>query len=153
MLFVLVASTGQCIAGLGHNAAIYGHIVEIGIFGFLVAVFFFLTTCVFAALLMLERYKRRLAARVKTREVESQRPTTYTCKASQPRCAPSQSTPYGRGSLACRRRQGQMHCYTVAALGRGRVDVVCRHTMYAERPNTRPRSASLLLRWEYYTNT
>ena len=45
----------------------------------------FLTACVLAALLILERWKRRLAAHVEARNVGSQSPTTFTRKASQSR--------------------------------------------------------------------
>ena len=88
MLVCSVASTDQRTAGLGNNAGNLGPCVEIGVFGFLVAAFFFLTTCVLVALLMLERWKRRLAARVETREAGSQSPTTYTRNTSQPRLKP-----------------------------------------------------------------
>ena len=55
----------------------------------LVTTFFFLTTVVLSTLLVLERKRNRLVARVRsTREVGSQAPTTYTHKSASPRFKP-----------------------------------------------------------------
>ena len=54
----------------------------------IVIAFFFLTTVVLSTLLLLERRRSRVVARVQTREVGSQAPTTYTHKSAQPRFKP-----------------------------------------------------------------
>ena len=54
----------------------------------LVIAFFFLTTVVLSTLLVLERRRSRVVARVQTREVGSQAPTTYTHKSASPRFKP-----------------------------------------------------------------
>ena len=65
----------------------HGRSRDIMILGLVVA-FFFLTTVLRSTLLVLERRRSRLAARVHTREVGSQAPTTYTHKSDQPRFKP-----------------------------------------------------------------
>ena len=54
----------------------------------IVIAFFFLTTLVLSTLLLFERRRSRVVARVQTREVGSQAPTTYTHKSAQPRFKP-----------------------------------------------------------------
>ena len=79
----------QCIGDPQKTTDELGRSRDIKFLGLVIVIaFFFLTTVVLSTLLVLERRRSRVCARVQTREVGSQAPTTYTRKSAQPRFKP-----------------------------------------------------------------
>ena len=84
----------QCIRDPLKTTDELGRSRDIKLLGLVIA-FFFLTTVVLSTLLVLERRRSRVVARVQTREVGSQAPTTYTHKSAQPRFKPFPAVSHG----------------------------------------------------------
>ena len=90
----VASMTDQCIRDPLKTTDDLGRSRDIKLLGLVIA-FFFLTTVVLSTLLVLERRRSRLVARVRTREVGSQAPTTYTHKSAQPRFKPLHDFAHG----------------------------------------------------------